>query len=183
MISIVASKCVDPASKRVYTPSMVEKALAELATKPDGGWHGVRDNKSAKAQALEAIKALVAAQIIPIARARMRIMITGNKQCKAKVVEHIEATEKEEFIGSGDWEWTGFVEPGKYKILVDIVGAETKGRGRVEILDTAVSCAGFRAYCVVLTGFVGCARGRKLEMEFKSFVSPLSVPCYICDLM
>jgi ribosome maturation protein SDO1 len=139
VISIVASKCVDPGSKRVYTPSMVEKALAELATQPEGGWHGVKESKSAKAQALEAIKALVAAQIIPIARARMRLRITGNKKCKEKVMEQVEQVEEEEFTVSGDWECVGFVEPGKYKTLVDIVGAETKGRGRVEILDTAVS--------------------------------------------
>jgi len=139
VISIVASKCVDPGSKRVYTPTMVEKALAELATKEGGGWHGVKENKSAKAQALEAIKALVAAQIIPIARARMRLRITGNKKCKEKVMQHVEQVEAEEFLSSGDWECTGFVEPGKYKTLADIVGAETKGRGRVEILDTAVS--------------------------------------------
>lgn len=138
VISIVASKCVDPGSKRVYTPTMVEKALAELATKEGGGWHGVKENKSAKAQALEAIKALVAAQIIPIARARMRLRITGNKKCKEKVMQHVEQVEAEEFLSSGDWECTGFVEPGKYKTLADIVGAETKGRGRVEILDTAV---------------------------------------------
>lgn len=139
VISIVASKCVDPGSKRVYTSSMIDKALAELATTQDGNWHGVKENKSAKAQALEAIKALVACQIIPIARARMRLRITGNKRCKEKVAEHVEQTEEEEFLGSGDWEWTGFVEPGKYKTIVDIVGGETKGRGRVEILDTAVS--------------------------------------------
>lgn len=138
VISIVSAKCVDPGSKRVYTATMIEKALAELATAPDGGWHGVRDNKSAKAQALEAIKALVAAQIIPIARARMRLRITGNKKCKDKVMEHVETVEDEDFLAGGNWECTGFVEPGKYKVLVDIVGSETKGRGRVEILDTAV---------------------------------------------
>lgn len=138
VISIVSAKCVDPGSKRVYTATMIEKALAELATTPAGGWHGVRDGKSAKAQALEAIKALVAAQIIPIARARMRLKITGNKNCKEKVMGHVETVEVEEFLAGGSWECTGFVEPGKYKLLVDIVGSETKGRGRVEILDTAV---------------------------------------------
>lgn len=139
VLSIVASKCVDPGSGRVYTASMVEKALQELATMPDGGWHGVKENKSAKAQALEAIKALVANQVIPIARARMKLRITATKKTNEKVLEKMDQVENEEYLGAGaEWECVGFVEPGKYKELVDIVGAETKGRGRVEILDNAV---------------------------------------------
>jgi ribosome maturation protein SDO1 len=125
---------------------MIEKALQELSGKKveegqEGApqWHGVKESKSAKAQSLEAIKALVHWQIIPIARARMRLRITGNKKCKETVIQNIEQIEEEQFSGAGEWECVGFVEPGKYKLLVDLVGAETKGRGRVEILDTAVS--------------------------------------------
>ncbi|KAK8178029.1 SBDS protein C-terminal domain-containing protein [Phyllosticta citrichinensis] len=39
-------------------------------------WSGVTTNKSAKSQALEAMKALIAHQPIPVARARMRLRIT-----------------------------------------------------------------------------------------------------------
>jgi hypothetical protein len=179
VISIVASKCVDPGSKRVYTPTMVEKALAELTTKEGGGWHGVKENKSAKAQALEAIKALVAAQIIPIARARMRLRITGNKKCKEKVMQHVEQVETEEFLSGGDWECTGFVEPGKYKTLADIVGAETKGRGRVEILDTAVSVGvDWQILELELMTMIGCARGRQLNAHLMNqSLSIASTPC------
>ncbi|KAI5779277.1 SBDS protein C-terminal domain-containing protein [Geopyxis carbonaria] len=133
VIDIVASKCVDPGTKRVYTASMIEKALAECED-----WHGVRETKSAKASALEAIKVLVAAQVIPIARARMRLRVTATKKGKDKCMEFIEEIEEEEIRGAGEWECTAFVEPGRYKALVDVVGTETKGRGRVEILDTAV---------------------------------------------
>lgn len=181
VISIIAEKCVDPATKRVYTPTMIEKALTELSSRKDsaaddnagsggggggGGegagtkaedgentgagngvgadddkpvWRGVTEKRSAKAQALEAIKALVAHQVIPIARARMRLRIVATKKCKEKVLESVEQVEEEEFGNTGNWECVAFVEPGKYKRLVDIVGAETKGRGRVEVLDTAVS--------------------------------------------
>ncbi|KAL7272452.1 hypothetical protein RUND412_004739 [Rhizina undulata] len=143
VISIVASKCVDPGSKRVYTASMIEKALAELSSKKSEeegqpGWHGVTSNKPSKAQALEAIKALLFHQPIPIARARMRLRIVANKKAKEKVEGLIEEIEDEDFTGSGEWECSAFVEPGKYKEIVELVGGETKGRGRVEVLDTAV---------------------------------------------
>lgn len=145
VLSIVASKCVDPESKRVYTTSMIEKALAELsARKREDGedqgvpkWSGVTDKKSSKAQALEAIKALLYHQPIQIARARMRLKIVAPKRCKEKIMELVEEVEDEGYDG-GDWECTGFVEPGKYKVIMDLVAAETKGKGRVEVLDTAV---------------------------------------------
>jgi ribosome maturation protein SDO1 len=41
-------------------------------------------------------------------------------------------------VGS-EWEVTGFVEPGAFKGLSDFIGNETKGQGRVEVLDMAVT--------------------------------------------
>lgn len=149
VVSLVASMCVDPETKRVYTASMIEKALQELSSrkregeegeegKAGPGWHGVTDKKSSKAQALEAIKALVYHQPIAIARARMRLRIVCPKKTKEKVQEFVEEVEEDGYDG-GNWECVGFVEPGRYKGLVDLVGQETKGKGRVEVLDTAVS--------------------------------------------
>lgn len=149
VVSLVASMCVDPETKRVYTASMIEKALQELSSrkhegeegeegKAGPGWHGVTDKKSSKAQALEAIKALVYHQPIAIARARMRLRIVCPKKTKEKVQEFVEEVEEDGYEG-GNWECVGFVEPGRYKGLVDLVGQETKGKGRVEVLDTAVS--------------------------------------------
>ncbi|KAL0633021.1 hypothetical protein Q9L58_008083 [Maublancomyces gigas] len=145
VVSLVASMCVDPETKRVYTASMIEKALQELSSrKREGeegetgpGWHGVTEKKSSKAQALEAIKALVHHQPIAIARARMRLRIVCPKRTKEKVQEFVEEIEEDGYEG-GNWECVGFVEPGRYKGLVDLVGQETKGKGRVEVLDTAV---------------------------------------------
>jgi ribosome maturation protein SDO1 len=33
----------------------------------------------------------------------------------------------------------GFVEPGAFKALSDFIGNETKGQGRVEVLDMAIT--------------------------------------------
>ncbi|OAA43151.1 UPF0023 family protein [Metarhizium rileyi] len=192
VISIVASKLVDPRTKRVYTSGMIEKALDMLsaqahntdkdksatasgvgtpATADDGeakprtkehNWTGVVTAKSAKSQALEAMKALIAYQPIPVARARMRLRIScptnvlkqavkvgkgaskeedGEQKApgsvKDKILGYVEQVESQDVMGS-EWEVVGFVEPGAFKALSDFIGNETKGQGRVEVLDMAV---------------------------------------------
>ncbi|KAK3987916.1 ribosome maturation protein sdo1 [Cladorrhinum sp. PSN332] len=202
VISIVASKLVDPRTKRVYTSGMIEKALDMLSSQahqkqqeeketksgtatpstnedgqqssaaaqaPKHNWTGVTATKSAKSQALDAMKALIAHQPIPVARARMRLRITcstnvlkqavkapkapvGGKDkdaegegehkapgtVKDKILSFIEQVENQDVMGS-EWEVVGFVEPGAFKGLSDFVGGETKGQGRVEVLDMAVT--------------------------------------------
>ncbi|KAI1417757.1 UPF0023 family protein [Hypoxylon sp. FL1857] len=195
VISIVASKLVDPRTKRVYTTGMIEKALDMLSSQahqqgdkknsetgsgagtPATGddaeakprtkehiWTGVVTTKSAKSQALEAMKALIAHQPIPVTRARMRLRITcstnvlkqavkapaaaksgdaeGEQKApgtvKDKILSYVEQVETQDVLGS-EWEVVGFVEPGAFKGLSDFIGNETKGQGRVEVLDMAVT--------------------------------------------
>lgn len=197
VISIVASKLVDPKSKRVYTPGMIEKALDMLSSqgsqahqsdktatgsgagtpvtgedgeakpvaKKEHTWTGVVATKSAKSQALEAMKALIANQPIPVARARMKLRITcptgvlkqaaksaapkpldgeedGEEKVKGtvkdRILSFVEQIESQDVMGS-EWEVIGFVEPGAFKGLGDFIGGETKGQGRVEVLDMAVT--------------------------------------------
>ncbi|TVY39497.1 Ribosome maturation protein [Lachnellula occidentalis] len=188
VVGIVASKLVDPKTKRPYTTGMIEKALEMLSSQgsqatgtapatPAVGeeaeakpkikehvWTGVVATKSAKSQALEAMKALIAHQPIPVARARMRLRITcptgilkqaaksaGPKEpshedgeektkgtVKDRILSYVEQVETQDVVGS-EWEVTGFVEPGAFKGLGDFIGAETKGQGRVEVLDMAVT--------------------------------------------
>jgi ribosome maturation protein SDO1 len=200
VVSIVASKLVDPKTKRVYTTGMIEKALEMLSsqgaqaqqadksavgsgtgtpvTGEDGeakpaakkehiaSWTGVVATKSAKSQALEAMKALIAHQPIPVARARMKLRITcstnilkqaaknagaakptgdddeGEEKTKGtvkdRILSYIEQVESQDVVGS-EWEVIGFVEPGAFKGLGDFIGGETKGQGRVEVLDMAVT--------------------------------------------
>lgn len=213
VVSIVASKLVDPRTKRVYTSGMIDKALDMLSaqahahTGPNPGshyqesspaaaattpptaaaaeedttttpaapksiWTGVSATKSAKSQALEAMKALIAAQPIPVARARMKLRITcpttvlkqgvrpppkqhiptkgeaGDDEehhqkeksgtVKDKILSFIEQVENQDVVAS-EWEVIGFVEPGAFKVLSDFIGGETKGQGRIEVLDMAVT--------------------------------------------
>ncbi|KAH9884608.1 SBDS protein C-terminal domain-containing protein [Xylariomycetidae sp. FL2044] len=230
VVGIVASKLVDPRTKRVYTTGMIERALDMLSSQAhhggssgsggadtnnksgssaagtgtntpaaedsEGGpnstnnntntrtakehtWTGVVTTKSAKSQALEAMKALIAHQPIPVARARMRLRVTcatsvlkqavkaapppksgdgdnnsnsnsnnsgelpQNKSStggtvKDKILSYVEQVENQDVLGS-EWEVVGFVEPGAFKGLSDFVGNETRGQGRVEVLDMAVT--------------------------------------------
>lgn len=121
-------------------------------------WTGVTTTKSAKSQALEAMKALIAHQPIPIARARMRLRITcptsilkhsvksaapkeGEEKItgtvKDRILSFVEQVETQDVIGD-DWEVVGFVEPGAFKDLTEFVGTQTKGKARAEVLDMAV---------------------------------------------
>ncbi|KAF2466236.1 upf0023 family protein [Lindgomyces ingoldianus] len=190
VIDIVAGKLVDPRTKRVYTTGMIEKALEQLssqsaqpqAEKLEGApvenpeekgkgkelpkWTGVVTTKSAKSQALDAMKALIAHQPIPVARARMRLRVTcptsilkqavksapkphssgdaedgDNKPLhgtvKDTIVGFVEQVESQDVTGD-EWEVVGFVEPGAFKALSEFIGGQTKGRGRAEVLDMAV---------------------------------------------
>lgn len=121
-------------------------------------WTGVTTNKSAKAQALDAMKALIEYQPIPVARARMKLRITcpnnilkqavksapkaddeevQSGTVKDKLLSFVEKVESQDVAGE-EWECEGFVEPGNFKTLSDFVSTHTKGRARVEVLDQAV---------------------------------------------
>lgn len=226
VVDIVSGRLVDPTTKRVYTPTMIEKALDQLSaasgqhqqqngdhnaaasaeTPEQSGtagegrkplWKGVSATKSAKSQALEAMKALIAWQPIPVMRARMRLRVTcpvsllkqsvkapaaaaggagkedhksskGNNKkgqkgkgkkhqhseeedeaddqaapkapsnVKDKILSYIESIESQEIVGE-EWEVVGFAEPGAFKGVNEFVTTETRGRGRVEVLDMAVT--------------------------------------------
>jgi len=149
-------------------------------------WTGVVTTKSAKNQALDAMKALIAWQPIPVMRARMRLRIscptsllkqavkssasttaaagaphpkhghkksrsvdidrdelhkgmTGTGTVKDRILSYFELVEKQDVVGTDRWEVVGFAEPGAFKGLSEFVGGETKGKGRVEVLDMAVT--------------------------------------------
>ncbi|KAF1976269.1 shwachman-Bodian-diamond syndrome protein-like protein [Bimuria novae-zelandiae CBS 107.79] len=182
VINIVASKLVEPKSKRVYTTGLIEKSLDQLSQQYSGQqqgekdaaedkekalpkWRGVVATKDAKSQANHAIKCLMAHQPIPVTRIQMRLRIIcptaitkqtvksaakeekgkgavgeeqqAPKSVKETLLSYVEIVETEETTGS-EWEAVGLVEPGNYKHLNDFIESQTKGRGRVEVLDQSV---------------------------------------------
>jgi ribosome maturation protein SDO1 len=124
-------------------------------------WTGIVTTKSAKSQALFAMKALIAHQPIPVARMQMKLRITcptsvlkqaaksapkaqpsGDEKTSAGTVKDailslMENVESQDTVGA-EWEAVGLVEPGAFKALNELIEGQTKGRGNVEVLEMAV---------------------------------------------
>lgn len=148
-----------PGTPAVKNGSSEDAEEAKTKGKSMHIWTGVVTTKSAKSQALDAMKALIAHQPIPIQRARMRLRVTcptsvlkqavkakateEGEQAKStgtvkdRIVASFEEIEAQDVLGE-EWEATGFAEPGALKILSDFLSTEARGRGRVEVLDMAV---------------------------------------------
>jgi len=130
--SLVAEKCVDPNTGRPVSVGMVEKGMTEVG-------FNVRADKSAKIQALEAIKILSSSSSLSIQRARMRVRLTmptkDGKRLKEKVLGLAETVEEDD-MGSSEWEVIMAIDPSAFRTLNELLEAETKGKGRLESLGT-----------------------------------------------
>ncbi|WLF80172.1 hypothetical protein PVL30_003947 [Lodderomyces elongisporus] len=132
-LTIISTKCINPRSKKRYPPTMIEKALNEIK------FH-LNPTKTTKTQALEAIKALVEKQIIPIARAQMKVKINLTKKAYQKAyendikpaIDHLEELENDGKM----YEIVGIIDPMNYRVLVNLFEEkELKNEGSVEVLD------------------------------------------------
>ncbi|SCU85846.1 LADA_0D10176g1_1 [Lachancea dasiensis] len=129
MLTIISAKCINPKSKKRYPPSMIHKALQELKFR-------VVVNKAAKLQALEAIKVLIASQIIPISRARMRVKVSIDLNGNSETIEKVSALMMGPVVNEtiSIWSCTALIDPVAYRALVDLCN----GKGVLEVLDMAV---------------------------------------------
>ena len=135
ILTIISTKCVNPQSKKRYPPTIIHKVLVELNFNPVL-------NKPAKTQALDAIKLLIAKQIIPIVRAKMKIKITVNiDESSSEVVTQLQKLFDTHVIdgtatsGSNTWECTGLIDPVSYRELVTLCN----GKGTtLQVLDMSV---------------------------------------------
>lgn len=125
----ISDKCVNPESKRPYPVSIIEKAMKDIH-------FSVKPNKNAKQQALEVIPLLKSS--IPLERANMRIKVSlmgsNAKKMKEKIVQHCVSVEEEDW-NAGNLTLIGLIDPGSFKIINDIITAESKSTGRLEVLN------------------------------------------------
>ncbi|KAJ2453769.1 hypothetical protein EV183_001966 [Coemansia sp. RSA 2336] len=128
--TVVVEMCINPKTQQQYTVTMIEKAMSDIH-------YSVNTNRSAKQQALDVIRQLQEQGAIPIARAQMRVRIVlsakDGKRLKPSIEELISKMEDEE--RGEEHEYICLIEPGKYRVLTDLVGKETKGAGEVAILN------------------------------------------------
>ncbi len=139
ILSIISAKCINPKSKKRYPPTIIQKVLNEIN-------FNIAPNKPAKGQALEVIKLLVAKQIIPIARAKMKVKISWNNKDAKKNMEKIKIlineVDTEEFSGDS-WECYAVIDPVNYKQLMELVaGNNIKSKGSIEVLEMTVVSEG-----------------------------------------
>jgi ribosome maturation protein SDO1 len=127
--TILSEKCVNPETKRPYPVTMIEKAMKELSI-------SIHPTKPAKVQAFSLLKKME--QVFPIERARMRIQvmvpIKESKKLKGQV-KPLFSTIQEETHSMQEWNVTGLIDPGSYKVIFDMLQSETAGNGRVDVLD------------------------------------------------
>ncbi|KAJ6639860.1 Ribosome maturation protein SBDS [Pseudolycoriella hygida] len=125
----ITDKCVNPESNRPYPVSIIEKAMKDIH-------FSVKTNKSAKQQALEAIPLLK--NTIPLERANMRIKVTltghNAKKLKERIVPHCVSVAEEDW-DNGNLSLIGLIDPGSLKVINEIITAESKSSGRVEVLS------------------------------------------------
>ncbi|KAI4522896.1 Shwachman-Bodian-diamond syndrome protein [Schizophyllum commune Loenen D] len=133
--TLVAEKCVDPATQRPYSVGIIDKAMTEAG-------FSVKQGKSAKSQVSECIRLLQTESQLPIQRARMRIRVAlpnaDADKLRAKIVESAEKVETEE-SPADEWEATMLIEPSQFRVINEILQKECKGRGRIETLTFAAT--------------------------------------------
>ena len=91
---------VDPSTNRKHTVGMIEKAMSEVG-------FSVKQDKTAKAQALDLIKRLSTEQeVLPIRRVRMRVRMTMPAKDAKRLMERVKAEieEMEEEDMGQEWE-------------------------------------------------------------------------------
>jgi ribosome maturation protein SDO1 len=103
--TLVAEKCVDPATQRPYSVGVIDKAMSEAG-------FSVQQGKTAKSQVSQCIKLLQTESNLPIQRARMRVRITMSAEDGAKVRESVvEGAEKVEVDEMRQQEWEAVSDP------------------------------------------------------------------------
>ncbi|KAH7916481.1 SBDS protein C-terminal domain-containing protein [Hygrophoropsis aurantiaca] len=132
--TLVAEKCVDPATQRPYPVGMIEKAMAEAGI-------SVKVGKTAKSQVSETLRLIQSGSTLPIQRARMRIRVVLPSEDGDRIKEQVHAlAEKIEREDTNEGlEITMLIDPSQFRAITELLQKECKGRGRVETLTFAAT--------------------------------------------
>lgn len=126
----VASKCINPETKRPYPVTMIENAMR------DEIHFSVKPNRNAKQQALDVISQLK--EVMPLERVQMRLRIVmpekEAKKLKDKVVKFVTKMEKEKWE-NGSLTMICLIDPGQYRGIDELIRSETKGTALMELVN------------------------------------------------
>jgi|ERR1711971_471168 len=97
----------------------------------------VKPSQNTKQQALQVIKQLKETETLQIQRAHMKLRIVVPAKEGKKVRENIRklALEIEEDTFEHELEMVILVDPGVYREITDLISAETKGKGQVDMMS------------------------------------------------
>lgn len=131
VLQMISTKCMNPRTKKRYPPTMIQKALAEIK-------FNIVATKTAKIQALDAIRVLVSSQVIPIVRAKMKVRVVLESKTAKKLNDTIRPLlgDIETEDTGKHWEVVSLIDPVNYRELVELVGNHKTGQ--LEVLDMAV---------------------------------------------
>eukprot|EP00164_Ancoracysta_twista_P001473 GFYU01001921.1.p1 GENE.GFYU01001921.1~~GFYU01001921.1.p1 ORF type:complete len:255 (-),score=74.61 GFYU01001921.1:118-882(-) len=130
---IITEKCVNPTNNKPLTVGLVEKALRDIH-------FNVKQNRPAKVQALDAIKQLKEANVIPISRAKMRLRLTlPNIGTDWKdILSPFNPEYEEEEEEDDEIELVVNLDPGYFRDLEKNVRPLMMGEGSIEVLNMSV---------------------------------------------
>lgn len=131
VVNLLVEKTINPDTKRPYPASVMERCVADLH-------YNFSSGKNSKQHALEIIKLIQREKILPIARVQMRVCLNipskEGKRLKEKIRGNVVSIDSEEY-DAADAQYFCTIEPGQFKILGDILQAEVKGNGRVDLIS------------------------------------------------
>lgn len=132
ILTIISAKCINPKSKKRYPPTMIDKALKELK-------FNYSNSRNAKSKALEAIRLLLESQLIPIARAKMKVKVIFKTETFNDIKEKFTSTYVADSISQNtnndSIELVFLLEPENYKEMAKEIKTL---KGSIDVLDTAV---------------------------------------------
>lgn len=105
---MIADKTVNPETKRPYPVSMIEKAMKQIH-------FSLKQNRSAKQQALETVSKLK--DVIPIERSQMKLRVVCHKKHRKHLKEMAAETESESVSENGVLEMVFLTDPGHYRAI------------------------------------------------------------------
>lgn len=124
IVSIIAEKCYNPATKKLLSTGVIEDALSQIH-------FSIVANKNAKQNALVAIKSLIEKAPIPIERAPMRLSVQLSNEEKKDALEEMVQVVEDVSKESDKVIVKCLIEPSKFRDINDFVKKEG---GSVDIL-------------------------------------------------
>lgn len=123
--TIITEKCYNTETNKSFTIGVIESALSKIHFSPN-------PKKTAKQQALAAIKELMASKIIPIGRAPMRLLISVNENENISEIEKLLKKVEDESVDSENKKSIRcLIDPSSFRDINQLV---KKAGGTIDIL-------------------------------------------------